>query len=338
MTEPVVVLKGSDPVLLAEAAGDRVARMVGDRDRNEVLDQFAGDDFDIADAVIAANAMSMFGDRVIVVRNAGRFGVDELGPLIAYCSDPNPTSQVLVVWERGVAPGSASKPFPKKLGDAVKAAGGSVTDTDVGVNTKVRDHWLDQQLAGSAVKLVPAAKAALADRLGEDVSRVVGVLRTLEGAFGPGTRLTVDDITPFLGEAGGVPPWELTDAIDKGDVSGAVDRVRRMMGGGDRHPLQVMATLTTHVQRMVRLDGSGIRDEKAAAELLGMKGSTFPAKKALAQAQRLGSERIAQALVLMAAADADLRGRTAVPGEAVLEVLVARLARLSAGPVSPRRR
>lgn len=331
MSEPVAVLKGSDPVLLAEAVAARIDRLVGDRDRTDVVDQFGGDEYAVADAVIAANAASMFGDRVIVVRNAARFGVDELGPLIAYCADPNPTSQVLVVWEKGVAPGAVAKPFPKKLGDAVKAAGGAVTDTDVGHNAKVRDHWLDEQVASSPVVLVPAAKKVLAERLGEALSRVIGVLRTLEGAFPAGTKLTPADIEPFLGEAGGVPPWELTDAIDRGDVAGAVDRVRRMTGGGERHPLQVMATITSHVQRMVRLDGSGVRDEKAAAELLGMKGSTYPAKKALAQAQRLGSERVGRALQLVAAADADLRGRTAVPGEAVLEVLVARLARLSGG-------
>lgn len=329
MGELIGVLKGGDAILLADAAAERIARLVGDRDRNDVLDQFSGDEYAVADAVLAANAVSMFGDRVIVMRNAARFAVDELAPLLAYATDPNPTSRLLVVWEKGVAPGSTSKALPKKLADAVKLAGGSVTDTDVGATAKVRDHWLDQQIAASPVLLLPATKRAVAERLGEDVSRLGGLLRTLEGAFPPGTKLSPDDVEPFLGGAGGVPPWDLTDAIDRGDVSTAVDNVRRMINGGDRHPLQVMVTITTHVQRMVRLDGSGVRDERAAADLLGMKGSTFPAKKALAQAQRLGSDRISRALDLLAEADADLRGRTAIPGEAVLEVLVARLARLS---------
>ena len=42
----------------------------------------------------------------------------------------------------------------------------------------------------------------------------------------------------------------------------------------------------------------------------------------------MGSARIAQAIALLAEADLGLRGTTLLPGEIVLEVLVARLARL----------
>ena len=62
--------------------------------------------------------------------------------------------------------------------------------------------------------------------------------------------------------------------------------------------------------------------------MLGLR-SAFPAKKALSQSRRLGSARIARAIRLLAQADLDMRGVTALPGEAVLEVLVARLSRLS---------
>ena len=51
--------------------------------------------------------------------------------------------------------------------------------------------------------------------------------------------------------------------------------------------------------------------------------------KALAEARRLGIERIARAVRLVARADLDVRGVTALPAEAVLEVLVARLCRLA---------
>jgi DNA polymerase-3 subunit delta len=61
-----------------------------------------------------------------------------------------------------------------------------------------------------------------------------------------------------------------------------------------------------------------------------MKGSTFPAKKALTQARRLGSLGVAEAIRLLAEADLDLRGFERVwPDELVLEVLVARLSRLA---------
>ena len=76
----------------------------------------------------------------------------------------------------------------------------------------------------------------------------------------------------------------------------------------------------------------GAADEKQAAALLGLTGSTFPAKKALAQARRLGHDDAARAISLLAEADLALKGAIEWPEELVLEVLVARLSRL--GPRS----
>lgn len=329
MNEPVLLLKGSDPVLLGDAARKALVELVGDADSDEVVDLFSGDEFELADAVMAATSVSMFGDRVIVIRNASRFNVEALAPLIQYTADPNPTSKVLVVWDKPLASSAHAHSVPKKLSDAVKACGGKVVDCDVSSNAKARSGWLDEQLGAASVRLAPAAKQAMVARLGEDVSRLGGVLRVLEASFPAGTTLSPSDIEPYLGEAGSVPPWELTDAIDKGDVADAVTKLRRMMRAGERHPLQLMSSLLTHFGRMLKLDGAAVRSEKEAAELLGMKGSTFPAKKAMNQARSLGSERIARAVTLLAAADVDLRGRSAVPPEATMEVLVARLAQLS---------
>ena len=55
----------------------------------------------------------------------------------------------------------------------------------------------------------------------------------------------------------------------------------------------------------------------------------FPASKALRQSRRLGGERIAEAVALLATADLDLRGAREWDDRLVMEVLVARLARLS---------
>ena len=63
-----------------------------------------------------------------------------------------------------------------------------------------------------------------------------------------------------------------------------------------------------------------------------MSGSTYPAKKALVQARRLGHERVARAVALLADADLALKGAIEWPGELVLEVLVARLSRLGPRP------
>lgn len=323
---PIHVVKGSDPVLVVDRLAAVVDELVGERDRTEAVDELAGDDYECGAIAMAAASVSMFGDRIVVARNAGRFSTEEVAPLVAYLADPNPTSVVVVAWEKPVA--ATAKPFPKKLADALKAAGGVIHDSDPPVQAKQRSAWLEARLVGSSVVLSSSAKQLVAARFGEDVARVGGVLAVLEASFPTGAKLGPEDVEPFLGEGGSVPPWELTDAIDSGNVATAVERLQRMLRG-DRHPLQLMATLQTHYERILRLDGAGCRSEQEAAALLGLKGSTFPAKKALGTANRLGGQGVARAIRLLAQADVDLRGASAWQPELVMEVLVARLARLS---------
>jgi DNA polymerase-3 subunit delta len=199
-------------------------------------------------------------------------------------------------------------------------------NTAVGTG-KARSQWLADHLRGAPVRLDAGATAKLGEHLGDDMGRLAGLLDTLAAAYGAGATVTVNDLTPFLGEAGSVAPWDLTDAIDSGDAAKALGLLHRMTGAGELHPLGAMTLLHRHYRQMLRLDGSGVTSPEEAAELLGLR-SAYPAKKALAQCRRLGTARIARAINLLAQADLDLRGVTALPGELVLQVLVARLSRL----------
>jgi DNA polymerase-3 subunit delta len=216
----------------------------------------------------------------------------------------------------------------KALLPAIAAVGGVVHETDAPGGRNLAG-WVADQLQAAGLSVDGRARTRIVEVLGEDAGALVGLIEVLKGAFGPDVTLGPDDIEPFLGPAGGVAPWDLTDAIDAGDVAVALDRLERMMGAGGRHPLAIMATLQSHYTRMMRLDGAGARGEKDAAQVLGLKGSTFPAKKALTQSQRLGGAGVRRAVGLLAEADVDLRGARAWPGELVMEVLVARLARLA---------
>jgi DNA polymerase III subunit delta len=304
--------------------------LVGDDDRALVVEEHTpdGEEPDTSAAADAAATPPFLTERrVVVVRDVGGYGSDALAPLMSYLAEPlTTTSVVLVSGDRGR--------LPTKLVDAVKAVG-RVIDADVPAHRRGRRDWLARSLADAPVRLTPSA-AELVDRhLGEDVGRLSNLLAALASAYGAGSRVEPDDVEPFLGESGAVPPWELTDAIDRGDTPGALAALQRLLGPGGRHPLELMATLHRHYARMLRLDGAGLADETAAAAALGLRGSTFPARKALDQARRLGHDGVARAVELLAAADLDVRGASAWPEELVMEVLVGRLSRL--GPRARRR-
>jgi DNA polymerase-3 subunit delta len=186
---------------------------------------------------------------------------------------------------------------------------------------------LTDHLKGGPVRLDGHATARLSEHLGGDMGRLEGLLDTLASAYGPGATVTTADLEPFLGEAGSLAPWDLTDAIDAGETATALSVLHRMLVAGDSHPLVVMAQLHRHFRQIMQLDGAEVTSAEQAAEVLGIR-SAFPAKKALGQSRRLGTARTARAIRLLAQADLDLRGVTALSGETVLEVLVARLCQL----------
>jgi len=325
---PVHLVRGDDEVILRDAAHDLIHALLGDMDAGLALEEVGADRFrpatgaevGIAPLVEAAQTPPFLTDRRIVVgRDLDAFTrAEQVAPLVAYLGDPLPTTSLVLVWGAGR--------IPKSVLDAVKANGGQVHDTAPGRKVAA---WVDEQVTASGLRLDRAASERLVAWVGDDPSRLVGVLSTLVGSFGTGARLGAEDLDPFLGEPGGVPPWELTDALDRGDISGSLAKLHRMVGGGGRHPLQIMATLHGHYARMLNLDGAKVTGEKDAAQMLGIRGSTFPARKALSQARRLGHDRVVEAIDLLATADLDLRGGKAWPDELVLEVLVARLARLA---------
>jgi DNA polymerase III subunit delta len=324
---PVHFVKGDDEVVLRDGVRDLVHALSDGLDPSLAVEEVGPEQFSPSDGdtsirplVDAAQTPPFLTDRRVVVgRGVEMFTrAEQVAPLVAYLDDPLPTTNLVLVWSGGRV--------PKSLTDAVKRCGGETVDTSPG--RKVAP-WVEQQVKASGISLEKAAVARLVEWLGDDPQKLVGVLGTLEGTYGPGARLSIADIEPFLGQAGGVPPWELTDAIDKGDIRLALDRLSRMTAGGDRHPLQVMATLHGHYSRMLALDGAAVTGEKDAAALLGLKGSTFPARKALSQVRKMGHDRIVKAVDLLATADLDLRGGKAWPEGLVMEVLVARLTRLS---------
>ena len=319
--DPVVLVRGDDPVLRDSAVRALVRKSMAGEDLALGVDDL-GDEGELCVAVDSASTPPMFTSRrVVVLRDVGRFGASAIEPLLDYLASPIPTTVLILVGGGGQ--------IPRKLLDAVKAVG-RVEDTGVPTG-RARDQWLQDRLVKAEVRLDGAAVARLGEHLGEDLSRVDGIMSVLTAVFGEGARVSAGDLEPFLGASGAGAPWDLTDAVDSGEVGRALGQLQRQLGGGDRHPLQVMASLQAHFGRMLRLDGAGVRDETEAAALLGMTGSTFPAKKALGQLRRIGSDGVRRATLLLAQADLDLRGVRDLSGHQVMELLVARLTRLAPG-------
>lgn len=330
----IQVFSGTDSVLLDQAVRAAIKEALGDQPADFALaelnepDYLVDDQYSIAPLVDAAQTPPMLTDRRVVVgHHLARFSTgDSVEPLVAYLDNPLDTTHLILVWSRGPALNKRTAGLPKKLTEQLKKLKVEVTKTDVG--NREADAYIDTTLRDAGLQLDRTARRTLGEHLGDDVNRLGGIVAALVSTHGTEAKLGVDDVTPYLGGAGDVPPWELTDAIASGDIPMALRTARRMMHGGERHPLAILSTLTTHYQRMASLDGAPVGGEKDAAAFLGIRGSTYPVKKAMQQARRMGPDNVKRAWGLIAEADIDLRGGTAAEPGQVLEVLIARLSRL----------
>lgn len=317
---PAYLVRGDDPSLAAQATLDLLGELLAGRDASMVVEEHGagGEDVDPGAVVDALTTPPFLTDlRIVVVRDAGRLLAADATRLGACLGDPLPGVALVLVAGGGTIPAGLVKAVQRT---------GRVIDSSVGTG-RARTQWLTEQLHGAPVRFDARAAMTLGEHLGEDLSRLRGLVDTLVAAYGEGASVDEEMLVPFLGEAGGVAPWDLTDAIDAGDTQAALGALGRMLGAGGVHPLVVMSRLHRHFEGMLRLDGATVSTPEQAAELLGMR-SAYPAKKVLEQGRRLGTGKIGRAMTLLAEADLDLRGRTALDDTTVLEVLVARLSRL----------
>jgi DNA polymerase-3 subunit delta len=333
----VQVVRATDPALRSRVLEQLVDDLLGHDDRSLALEDFTvparGDvdntaegRADVVGSIVnaASSPPFMTARRVVVVRNPDDLTADDAAPLIRYLADPLDTTALVLV------PGGG------RMTAALTKALDAASMTQVGAGSERTDDVLAEQLRAADLHVVPDARRAITTRLGEDAGRVAALVEVLASAYGPGARLDVGDVEPYLGEAGSVPVYELANAIDAGDVAGALETLHRLLvvtsprQPKPLHPLQVMGLLHNHYRRLARVDDPDVVDERSAVAALGGKVKPYPARKALEQSRAIGSKGIREAFARLHQADLDLKGVRAIPEDVVMEVLVARLAGLSA--------
>ncbi len=333
-TAATTVVVGTDATMVYDALHNAVASALGDLDPSFALQDFTVKDVTNAGESVLSAVMEalntppfLVSRRVVVVRDAQGLLSDEVTALLEWMRSPAPDT-VLVLAVVGA-----------KSHKLVKAAQ-DVIEVNVGTRSKDRVAFVLDKMGEYRVSIDAASAAKVAAQVGAAVARVGYLARLLASIYGS-APLNSAHIEPYLGDAGGVPEWDLTDALESANATKAITVARRMLDSKGRAGVQVIFMLQRYYLRMARLEGAAVTSADEAAQLLGM--NPYGARKLLAMANRLGAQRVADAIHLIANADVDLKGGVSFGGKdlntdqdttdlTVIEVLVARLARLSAGP------
>ena len=174
----VHLLTGDDESILRSAVGGLVQTLVGDGERSLMVDEFDDEEYTVGAVVDAAETAPFLTDsRVVVARGAGRFAADDLAPLLRYLADPLDTTELVIEW--------GSQRRTKAFSDALAAAGANVVSTAPPSRARDRGTWVADEAAKVGVRMTSSAIDRLVAHLGENVSSLDGLLRTLASTYGP---------------------------------------------------------------------------------------------------------------------------------------------------------
>lgn len=311
-----------DEALVANETAKLVADLLGDRDASLVLEEHRaerGTEFDVGPVIDAFLTPPFLVDRrIVVVRGAGSLTAEPAKALVNALAEP-PAGAILVLAGGGGALPAPLKKAVKSVGEIIEIA------TRTGGQRKT---YFEELLRSGPVRLNAQARATMADHLGEDLSRLPGLLDTLAAAYGEGVTIDVDILRPFLGKKGTVPIWDLTDRIESGKVDDALQMVDRMMGPGGVSAHVLVASFDNRFSQLVMLDGADVRSGDDVVAIIG--GSPYVASKLFALSKRLPHEALVRALDLIGDADLALKGGSGLEERLIIEILVARLAYLCA--------
>ncbi len=339
-------VQGADPVFRDREVQRLIDQLLGGEDRSFALDDHtlatkrrAGEGADTDDdtgptsegstelpaftalATALQSPPFMTAARVVVVRDVGNATTEQAQWLAGWIADPLDGIHLVLVGGGGR--------IPSVLDKSIKAKA-----TVVGPAAEQTAEVLQRELKDAHLKLAADASKKIVAHFGDDAGRVPELVALLHATYGDDASLSLEEIEQYLGELGTAGRFDLTNAIDRGDVGGALETLHRMLNATSSlnpkplHPMQIMASLVFNYQRLVRLDDPSIVTKEHAATALGMKsagGARFP----LEAAKRLGRDGLREAVRLLAQAELDLRGASGLDDGTVMDVLVARLAALS---------
>jgi DNA polymerase-3 subunit delta len=259
---------------------------------------------------------SLFADeRVVILEAAAEAGKDAVALIADAAADLQPGT-VLVIVHSGA--GRA-----KALADQLKSLGAEEHDCRR-IKVGARADFVRREFRTLKVKVGDDAVTAVLDAVGSDIRELAAACSQL--VADTGGNVDAASVRRYHAGKAEVKGFDIADMAVMGDVSGAAEALRWAMIGGEPHVVlaDALAEAVHAIARVGPLSGDPYR----LAGELGM--PPWRVQKAQKQARRWSRDSVAEAMRLVAALNADVKGAAADPDYA-LESAVRRVAELAGG-------
>jgi DNA polymerase III subunit delta len=305
-SSPVVLLWGSDPFLLRDAA----LRRFGETRAREIEGaEWSGSE--LADL----STPSLFGEqRALLVTDCRDLTKEAWTEIGTYLAAPAPDALLvltLTVGERSKPPAALTKLFKDRAGVE-----------EVSVARKDLGKWVTARAAEKGHTMKADAAAALVEVVGEQPASLDAAIDQLGNAF-PGEPLTKELVHAQFRGLGEQRMWDLCDRAFGKDLAGSIRSLSSLLESREE-PLAILGVIASRLRDLLRV--KAVPDSAPAAEVARAAGLRFDwqAGRYRDQARRFTMPdlvRIHEEVV-----EADRVMKSGAPGEVVLSSLVSSVA------------
>jgi DNA polymerase-3 subunit delta len=305
--KPAYVLTGSDRPKIDRALARLRARFGEDAVERLSAAVATGDD-----VVAACNALGLFaaGGRLVLVDEVERWKAADAKAIAEYLRAPTPETVLALVGE-GLKRDSA----------LAKACAGSGELLVYEVQKRDLPKWVAEQFSRRETRVSAEACRALVELVGEDLQELATEVDKV-ATWASGQEITEPEIELLVAASADVPPFVLTDAWGRRDVTAVLSAAESLL---ERSPTRsrelpvLVGRVAAHVRRVracQSLEAEGVRPRDAATQL---KMHPFVAEKAFAQSRNYSPDELADAIVALSDLDLALKGGSRLPAELELE-------------------
>ena len=257
---------------------------------------------------------SLFSDqRVVVLEAAAEAGKDAVALIGAAAADLPPGTMLVVVHSGG---GRA-----KALADELTKLGAEVHPCAKITKPAERADFVRREFKAAKVKVSDDTVTAVLDAVGSDIRELAAVCSQL--VADTAGQVDAAAVRRYHSGRAEVKGFDIADKAVTGDVAGATEALRWAMLSGE--PLVVLADALAEAVHTIARVGPLSGDPYRLAGEVGM--PPWRVQKAQKQARRWSRASVAEAMRVVAALNADVKG-VAADADYALETAVRRVAEL----------
>jgi len=305
--KPAYLIHGDDHGRIAERRA-RLREIAESGSGAQGLELFEGEQATPDNVAAALNAMTFaIGRRFIIVDGAERWKDRDMDALEAALKAIDPDTTVTFF-----AREDGRLKAPKRLHDAVKRAGGDIA-SEQSVKPWELPKWAVAQARQLGLELTPEAARVLVAHVGERQQRLLRELEKLTLELDAGTHVDTDMVMELTAASAERKAWSLADALLSGNAATATRTLLQMRAQGERVGGLVywMSSRVRQAHEIARDLDRGVPQSQIKS---GLRMPPSAADRLIADAKRIGAERLQRAVCLIA--DLELASRGGSSGSA----------------------